>query len=99
MDCDAIALVSSPGSALRSNSSGLGAAISFHAPDRTARSGAQPNSTSGANDSAYSSRCGSAAREKAGERSMPSTSVIAVLSIRMTVGATSASVTASIRAS
>ena len=35
-----------------SNSSGFGAAISFQAPDRIARSGAQPNSTSGANDSA-----------------------------------------------
>ncbi len=77
-----------------SKSSGFGAAISFHRPDRIVRSGAQPNSTSGANDSPYSSRCGSGAPPSAGARSMPSTSGIVPPSSRSAVGATSASVTA-----
>jgi hypothetical protein len=67
----------------------------FQAPERTLRSGAHPNSTNGANDSAYSSRLPRAAPAKAGRTSIPSTSDIEKPSSRIAVGATSARLTAS----
>ena len=57
------------------NSSGFGAAMNFHPPDRIARSGAQPNSTSGANDLGVELALRRLLRPlNAGDRSMPSTS-------------------------
>ena len=78
-----------------SNSSGFGAATSFHGPDRIDRSGAQPNSTSGAKDSAYML----APRQRGAAERRRQIDAVDVRqgapSSRMTVGATSASVTAS----